>query len=189
MRSFLAVDISIEVMKGLEYLIEKFRKLDSNIRWVKAHNIHITLNFFGEIDKEQSFILKQIIEDTSCQFNPFTVQIEGLGAFPSIGKPRVIWCGVVDQSQSLVGINRMIREGIMKNSLSVHLEDREFIPHLTLGRIKRKCSDKIIAYVKRDSKKEFGRFKVDYMTLYKSILTRNGPIYEPVQRFDIGTKE
>ena len=127
--------------------------------------MHITLLFLGEVSEEK---IERLIKKTEkLNFKSFEVKIKNTGAFPSEKKPQVFWAGV--ESSEIKNLNVEIKK--MAEEAGIETEDREFQPHLTLGRIREKCNlEKLI----EENKKEFGGFKVDEILLKKSVLTSEG---------------
>jgi 2'-5' RNA ligase len=93
-----------------------------------------------------------------------------------MSRPRVLWIGVSQGAEQLVRLAYVVREAVDK--FAEHEEDREFTPHLTIGRIKSgRNVEKLRELVTRYRGVEFGVVTVDKIKLKKSVLTPRGPIY------------
>ena len=170
MRTFVAVEISNDnVIK----CIRDFQsKVSIQAKPVEPQNLHFTLQFLGEISEENCKKIKQNLN--SIEFSPFKINFKGVGAFPNMRSPRVIWIGVDD-----IG-GRMLEELAIKvqNSLKPlgFFPDKPFKSHITIFRIKNK-----IGNIKKDFEDfedfEFGIQQISNFKLKQSTLTSNGPVY------------
>jgi 2'-5' RNA ligase len=185
MRTFLAIDIGDEVRKKVSFLIDRFKGLDSGIKWVNPDNIHLTIYFFGEIDENTKTMLEEIIETSLKEVDGFSLTVEGISAFPTMNYPRVLWVGITDDSGVLDTLFSAVRGGIEERNLHVNKEKRDYKPHLTLGRVKRRPGNRLMRAIEKHSTELIGSFNVDSVILYRSTLTRNGPVYESLRKFTI----
>jgi len=182
MRTFIALNLSQEIIKELESLEKELKSVDSDIKWSKPHNIHITLKFLGEVSEDQIVAIKQILDDVSKRIKPFDITLSKLGAFPSLDRMKVIWVGIDEGSKDIAATASLIENSCEK--LGFLKEDREFSAHLTLGRVKSgrnkiKLKEKILSLEVKSLK-----HVIDKIVLYKSTLTQEGPIYEAIYEVD-----
>lgn len=186
-RSFLAFDISEEIKKSLGGLITTIRSQTEGVKWVKPENFHVTAKFFGNIDEEKMIpLIQEVVEKNIKGVEPVLLSCQGVGAFPTWQRPRVLWAGLKGESASLIQLQKSLDEGFSKIGFSK--EDREFKMHLTMGRLtgRPKYASWMGTLEKmRDS--VFGQVGIDHLTLYKSQLTKQGPIYTPLNRFYFST--
>lgn len=188
MRSFLAVDIDSRVKSEINRFLEKLRRVQESVKWVQQDNVHITLYFFGEIDDPTLQALEGVVQSAVLGLSSFSVGIEGLSAFPSTSRPRVIWLGVRDATGTLKRIYSAVYEQIMACNLDVEREKKGYTPHITVGRVKERTAPKLIDELGTSRGIYFGDIAVNSVVLYKSTLTRTGPIYEPLRVFPFGTQ-
>ena len=94
-RSFIAFDIENEQVLNRLSTAQKFVvETGADVRLVAPQNIHITIRFLGDISLG---MVEKIYESMKkVQFTPFVIQIRGLGVFPSLNYPRVVWAGMTD---------------------------------------------------------------------------------------------
>ncbi|HCG76477.1 MAG: RNA 2',3'-cyclic phosphodiesterase [bacterium (Candidatus Ratteibacteria) CG_4_10_14_3_um_filter_41_18] len=175
------VFISVEIPEGAK---EKFTSINNLLRrnnlplkLVRIGNLHLTLKFLGEISEER---LKEIIK--SCQiigqqFSPFSLSFKGIGIFPSIKEPRVIWAGVEEGAEGLKKINRLLEEELEKKDFP--REEREFQGHLTIARVKRPMirNEALKDLIRKFEDYQFCSFPVSYFNVMESQLKKEGPIY------------
>jgi RNA 2',3'-cyclic 3'-phosphodiesterase len=179
-RAFIAIELSPEIYARLNEVEEQLQqRLEAGvIRWVPAQNIHLTLKFLGDVSLANLEVLKKILESEAGKHAPFEISVGDLGAFPSIRRPRVVWIGV-QAPQDLNGLQRGIETEMA--GLGYAPEDREFSPHLTLGRISRNASSaelKGIGDVLATQKVGYlGATRVTNVNLFRSDLKPGGAIY------------
>ncbi|NPV85622.1 MAG: RNA 2',3'-cyclic phosphodiesterase [Anaerolineae bacterium] len=184
LRAFIAIDLSEEVKAEIGMVLRKLQAVSPvPVKWVSPDNIHLTLKFLGDIQPAQVERVGQFLRTEICQFSSFSLTLTGLGAFPNMNRPRVIWIGIGDQPL-LLSLQAVIEKGLER--LGFPAEQRSFKPHLTLGRVKDSATvGDLKAIAKRLSEIE-PRFlasqQVRFVCLYRSILQPAGPIYEQLFR-------
>lgn len=186
-RSFLAVEIPLSNKEKILKLINSFNeKSGSLIKWVSKDNLHITLKFIGELNTDHISTIQNSLTERLSSVPAFDIHINGLGVFPNSRKPRIFWLGF-DQNKNLERIVLSIENCAV--NLGYEADDKPFSPHLTIGRARRDISSgDLIAFTKnfQDHKLEvIPDFKVSYVTLFKSELTREGPLYSQLFRVSL----
>jgi 2'-5' RNA ligase len=176
LRVFIAVDIENPlIISRLERIKDSIIATGVPMKPVETQNMHITLRFIGEVPLAIVEEVKNIL--TSFKFSKFRIVLQGVGAFPTITRPRVIWVGVREGGEEL----KKIRDEIEKSlrALGVKPERQEFHPHVTLARIKGSRNiHSLVRLLAELSDVEVGEMIVSSIRLKKSTLTRSGPIYE-----------
>ena len=170
MRTFVAIEISDN---NVINSIEKFQKeLKINAKPVNSRNLHFTLQFLGEITEELSQKIIQILK--TINFSSFDVNLKGIGVFPKLKFPRIVWIGTDENGgNKLVNLAQKIEELLKPLGFS---SDKAFKPHITVFRIKKKGED-ITRQLEDNKNMNFGIQKITSIKLKKSELTPNGPIY------------
>lgn len=181
-RSFIAIDLNPEIQRKLGEVIHQLKPASANVvRWVPENNIHITLKFLGDTSPANVEILKKILTVEANQVQPFDLKIEGVGAFPSIRRPRVIWVGI-ETPPVLFALQRAI--DVETQRLGYTPEDRPFSPHLTLGRLAHNASPEEIRQVGdllAASKIPISAsVHVKTVVLFRSDLQPGGAVYTPI---------
>jgi len=179
MRTFLAIEVPQHLRKKVDSRIQEEKKKDLPIRWVAFENLHITLKFLGEIDDKKKDEITSVITEISKQYTPFKVRLEGLGCFPNPKNPRVLWIGVAEGAETLSEIANELEEKLSQLGFK---KEKRFHAHLTIGRIKKPC--KIDDILHKNITTE--SFLVNAITLFKSTLKPDGPIYEELKKFAFG---
>ena len=181
-RSFIAVDIPEEVKKELALLINFFQKAEADIRWAKTENLHLTLKFLGEQTDQQIEKIKQSLEEIAVVQKSFQIRLSKLGGFPAIDHPRVLWVGVEQEGGDLL-VDLVEKIEFAMITLGFEQEEKSFSPHLTLGRIKSgKNLQKLVKIVKETLFSSAYSVAVNQLILYKSILGREGSVYQPLKK-------
>lgn len=102
-RSFLAVEMSSAIARQLDRVIQRLARqeawVDSGVRWVAANQMHLTLCFLGDVDWNQTHQVARIARRVLSTCPPITISCQGLGAFPNLERPRVLWAGVQEWSR------------------------------------------------------------------------------------------
>ena len=175
-RAFIACEIPESVLENVSKVQEGLKKLDSDASWTRVSSIHITLKFLGDIEEEYIAKIAAVIEEASKGQPPFEISIKGSGAFPNLKNPRIIWIGVEDGTKGLTHLQQPLDYGL--NSIGFEREEREFRPHLTLGRVKGpRGKERLSAAVSELKDIKAGSFIVDRVILYKSELKPTGAVY------------
>ncbi len=181
-RAFIAIDLPLPIQQQLAAILDQLRKPDTNaVRWVPAQNIHLTIKFLGDVSPANLEILTRILKVEVSRYRPFEIKVGGLGAFPSVRRPRVIWIGV-EAPPTLQALQRSIETETVH--LGYPVEERPFSPHLTLGRVAhnatpdevRKVADTLVGMKVGD----LGTARIDHVRLFRSDLQPGGAVYTPL---------
>jgi 2'-5' RNA ligase len=180
LRAFLASELPPPLQDAIQTATTSLRQTlgDELIRWVPIRNIHLTLKFLGDVSPSSLDLIEQMLATEAAQVPCFEVQIEGLGAYPNSRRPRVLWVGL-SAPASLVALQHAIEAASAR--LGFESEDREYSPHLTIGRVRQDISSteqhKIRAALESTLIGNLGSARVDAVHLFKSDLQRTGSIY------------
>ncbi len=154
-----------------------------DIRWTNPENIHVTLAFLGDTGEETIEDLKIMLIARCIHLPEFDFILKGCGVFRTLNDPRIIWVGI-DPSKNLIDLNKSVKDGLKE--LKITVEDRQFNPHLTLGRIKHLRKKDILAtLIEKYQSSEVQVVSVREVILYESILLKPGPIYKPLAKFKL----
>jgi 2'-5' RNA ligase len=183
MRAFVAVDISDEVRRKAEEIIEVLRPASDNIRWSRTEGLHLTLKFLGEVPPPKVEKVRVSLAGIHLP-SPITLRISGAGYFPTERSPRVIWLGVEGDVDALRELAGRIEESL--EPLGFPQEDRPFSAHLTLGRLRAPGKIPAVQELLRQREPlDLGSFTANEFYLYESKLSPNGSVYRKVARFGI----
>lgn len=184
-RSFLAIELPAAIFRRLQEVQKDLKLSSADVRWVHTEKIHLTLKFFGNIEEIKVDPIIQSIGDPVRKTPPFSLSVRGMGAFPNVRNPRVIWVGLVDGTGVLIPLQKDMDASFEK--LGFPSEDRPFQPHLTLGRVKsNRGREDLIKSLEKHREEEFGDFAVERLVLFRSDLKPTGPIYTPLREVRLG---
>ena len=174
MRAFVAVEISDQHVLSS---ISKFQsELKIKAKPVEPQNLHFTLQFLGEISEENCQKIKGALK--TIEFSSFHVNFQGIGAFPKIKYPRVIWIGTDDfGGKALMNLANKVETVLSPLGFS---SDKKFKSHITIFRIKNKIED-ISKELEKCKEFEFGSQEISKIKLKQSVLTPQGPLYSDLE--------
>ena len=180
-RAFIAIRVSPEVQRAIEDLIAALRTHNDGIKWVSSVNLHLTLKFLGPaVPIEKIHRIQPELEGIAADTAPFELEATGVGGFPSLSRPNVLWVGL--RSDRLTELAARVDDAASR--CGFEREQRAFNGHLTIARLRRpqmqsETQLRLAAAMKRD----FGASTIREMTLYRSITAPAGSIYEALANF------
>lgn len=136
-RVFVAIDLPTTLRARIIDHIERLRSSvpDARASWSREDNLHLTLKFLGDIPIGNVEQLSAVASLAARKVEPFEIVVEGCGAFPARGQPRLLWIGIDDPSSKLSELNRVLEDECANAGFA--RERRAFHPHLTIARIRR----------------------------------------------------
>jgi len=189
MRTFIAIQLPEEIQKKLLFLQNSLKECKAIIKWVDPGNIHLTLKFLGEINLDN---LQKVIRETEYALRDkltFHITISTLGTFPDPNYPKVIWVGIKEGGINIQNIAYALEEKLGK--MGIPEEKNDFFCHITIGRIKSLVNkSEIIDRIRKLNSElinEEIKFSAEKVTIFKSRLTPNGPIYEALKEITLKT--
>jgi RNA 2',3'-cyclic 3'-phosphodiesterase len=174
LRIFTAVEISAagrrEIATEARVLLEGLGR----IGLVSEENLHVTLKFVGDVHRDDLPALTRAVADAAKLLSPGEIELEGIGAFPRLDRPRVIWAGVSDPSGILDPVHARLND-VMK-PFGARREVKKYVPHVTLGRVRSPIDGRrLTRTVEEAGEIWFSSERVEGITLFMSELTRGGP--------------
>ncbi len=183
-RSFLAIEFPDSLKETVAGYIKDLNQVPSKIRWVSSSQVHLTLKFFGSISPEQVEKILQTLSPVLREYPQFHLCLKGIGAFPNLFRPRVIWAGLGGEIETLQEVHQAVEQAL--TPLGIPKEDRPFHPHLTLGRNKLKeLNDPLYRLLTQWTKGESEPFVVKEIILFRSDLKPTGPVYTRLGVFSL----
>ncbi len=181
-RCFVAAKVPAPVLAAIEQYIQALKKIEPEVHWVKVNSLHVTLKFLGEIIPDLVKQVEEILVPLAHLYKPFSIKVKGTGCFPNKSKPRVFWLGLEqDSGNSLNEIHSWIDDNL--KPLGFSLEERDFSPHLTLGRVKKPQNfTNLFTYMEKTPFTE-QVFEVDKIVLIRSELKPSGAEYTEIKSY------
>jgi len=149
-RAFIAIELPHDVRACLAKHIDNLRSAMPEVRasWSREENLHLTLKFLGDTSVAKVEALSQAAERAASTVEPFEMVVEGCGAFPPEGQPRVLWIGIDDPSGKLVELQQALEAECAEVGFA--REPRPFHPHLTIARIRKPQGSRRLAVVHKE---------------------------------------
>ncbi len=167
-RLFVAVDLSDESKEALASLCQGI----PGVRWLPPEHLHLTIRFIGEVESGMFAAIRQGLSGEGL--SPFACRLEGVGSFPSRGRPRVLWAGVLAEP-GLFSLHAKVEADL--RTIGLPPEDRKFAPHITLARLKETPPALVAKYLARHGEFRAEPFTVRAFHLYSSVLTPKGALH------------
>ncbi len=181
-RSFLAIELAEDLVPKILDVQKEFKKTNTNIKYVSSQNMHFTLKFFGNIDEEMIEAIGQAVEKVIKDYSSFDLNIRNCGCFPNKNVIKVLWLGL-EEGSPITSLQKDLDKEFRKLGFK---KERNFISHLTIGRVKSpKNKKEIRETIEKLEDIEIGQMNVSRICLKKSTLTPQGPIYEDIKVFEL----
>jgi len=181
-RLFVAVELDETVRGAIGSVVRDLERRITGVglhgaRWVKLENLHLTLRFIGEVDRDRAELLQRVLA-APLPLPRFGVRFDQLGVFPARGAPRVLWVGVAAGREALERVFDAIEERVRSAGLAP--EQRPFAAHLTLARFRERVAPARSAALQSvlGVSLDLPVLPVTSLTLFESRLLPAGPRYE-----------
>lgn len=180
MRLFIAIAIPRDIRAAFAALLQEFRAIAPQAKWVRPENLHVTLKFLGQIPLEKLGAIENVLTAVRSS-QPVQVELRGLGFFPNEKRPRVFWAGM-EASANLKSLAADVDQATHR--LGFPLEQHPFTPHLTLARFPLPAlAPKFLEAIRARDARSFGTLAAASFQLIESKLKPTGAEYTTVQSF------
>lgn len=169
-----------EWQKILKEPEQKIGWLGRGVKWVEPENLHLTLRFLGDTPESLLPQVEDAISESCVGIAPFKLAIQGAGCFPNKQRPRSFWAGL-SNSKSLEILHEEIASRM--NELGFEPDEKKFVPHLTVARIKEPIGKERITKAFLSFDLRSAPYQVDHVTLVESSLRQEGPTYTVLKDF------
>jgi len=188
-RCFIAIELPEEAKQGLVRLKRELERDEHRfVKWVGPGGIHLTLKFLGNISSKRVTEVTEAMRTAVQGISRFHLEISGLGAFPSLRQARVFWVGIGGEVDKLSRLQQNIDSALA--AVGFAKEERSFVPHLTLARIKQGASPLerrgFGELVGATSFEDKYHVEVEAISLMRSQLTPAGAIYTCLKTVGLG---
>ena len=185
-RLFVAVKIDPDVIERLCQAESRLGNSLGGIRWVKREKLHLTLKFLGQVSDERIAPIGAALERALAPLPRCSVASRGLGVFPDIRGPKVLWAGL--DAAPLARLAGAVEEALA--ALGFAREKREFKPHLTLGRWRDFAGrpETLRQEIEQWRARDFGTSEIKDVILFQSVLKPDGAVHTPLRIFPLGEK-
>ena len=181
LRTFIAIELDTALKAALRHAQEGLsgQIAARSVRWVHVEGIHLTLKFLGDTPVANVEGVKAALAQAADEVGPFRLAAKGLGCFPNMRQPRVVWVGVEEPLGALSRLQKAVEAHV--GPLGFPAEQRAFSPHLTLGRVQQYASHSearmIGDAVAGSAVETLGEMQATAVSYIKSDLGPGGAVY------------
>lgn len=176
LRCFVAISLPDELKAKISGIQEKLKLAGADVSWTRPEGMHLTLKFFGEIEDKRIPKIEKALDMAVADVSTFSLSVSGIGTFPDMRRPRVIWIGLKEDGSNLFTLQKGVEEEL--KNIGFPSEDRRFSPHITLGRIRSNRNiEKLLRLIDEEKGIDTGGFDVSEIHLIKSELKPTGAVY------------
>ena len=174
--------VAVEIPESIQALVRPVQThLQSQIRkasWTKPGNFHLTLKFLGDVRPEAINDISEAIQRVTDTHSPFSIAFGGIGAFPNLARPRVIWMGMKQGASTVSRLAKAVNLELAHLGFSI---DNRFHPHLTLARLRTAVNLEPLKNIlcKYDTI-DGGSMRINEIAVMQSQLHPNGAVYTPL---------
>jgi 2'-5' RNA ligase len=180
-RAFIALELPPTVISLLHTVQQDLKQHKIRARWVRPENIHLTLKFIGDINSGDIDAISAAMTAAANGIAPITLAARGIGVFPTIKRPRVIWIGLGGDIRPLLDLQSGLEKKLA--DVGVARDKRSFKAHLTLGRIKQSVNPAAIRQmISEYASLKSDEFTCDQVFLFKSDLKPSGAVYSKLKQ-------
>ena len=179
-RTFIALPIPENLKEAIQAAISRLSRTNSGVKWVRPESVHITLKFLGSIKEELVEPVSQELDKVALSCPELDLKLSGLGVFPNMRRPRVVWVGLAGD----ITLLRELADAIDKvgAKFGIQPEKRPFNAHITLGRLK------VPSMVDLDISLVEESYRAKDVVFYKSELLPTGARYTILHSSSLGHK-
>jgi len=176
MRLFVAVNMPPETREGVHDATAPLHELLPTIRWTTAPNLHLTVKFLGDVAEERVGDVQAVVRSVAARHHAFELSLGGIGGFPRLHRPRVLWMGVEPEPRF-----ELLHDDVERSfaAIGFEIEGRPFRPHLTLARVRTQLSEDHAQALRRTAPRITYRTEipVNSLDLMQSTLGHGGSRY------------
>ncbi len=186
LRTFIAVAVDRAIRGRLVSLQAALARSAEGVKWVEEENLHVTLLFLGDVDERDVTEVCRTVAKVCAAHEPFLLRVEGVGCFPQAKRPRTIWAGISSGTKELIALHAALEPALSELGCYRH-EERQYTPHLTLGRVKHSDNGQaLVSALQRHTDWVGGECEVAEILVMSSQLTPRGPIYGVLSTAELG---
>jgi 2'-5' RNA ligase len=181
-RVFAALELPPELRQRLAVVQDNLSQAvpGDDVRWSRLDGVHLTVKFYGDVQRERLVDIEEGLARAAAQVEPIRLEVEGLGVFPNPQRPQVIWAGLAGDLTRLSALQAAVEAEAV--ALGFKPEEREYAPHLTLGRVNARLRPSqhgaLIDYLVEARHLPLGTIEADQLTLLRSELRPGGSVYK-----------
>jgi 2'-5' RNA ligase len=189
-RAFVAVLLDDGLRERVAAVIERLRPLARAVAWVPPRNLHVTLQFLGGQSEERLQEAEAALAEVAAESAPVDVTFHGVGAFPGMERPRILWVGLAQGALEVRGLQARVVEALAARGFP--REERPWHPHLTIGRVhderrwRREAGPPLRTALAQAAATTFGVLRIADVALMRSDLSPAGARYTVRRALPLG---
>lgn len=189
-RAFLALLLDEATRAAVGAEIERLRPLCRAVAWVPVENLHVTLKFLGQQPEARLDEVQQALAEPAAATAPFALSLHGVGAFPGMERPRILWVGVAEGALPARELQARVEAALERSG--IERDTRPWHPHLTIGRVfddrrwRREAGPPLREAVAEAARRSFGTVTVGCIALVRSDLSPRGARYTQLGSIALG---
>lgn len=191
-RAFVALLLDDEIRAAVAAEIDRLRPLSAAVAWVPAPNLHVTVKFLGQQSDARLAEAGDALAEASAATAPFTMMLRGVGAFPGMHQPRILWVGVAAGAMEARTLHARVEAALEARRFP--RDGRPWHPHLTIGRVfdprrwRRNTSPALHQAIAHAERAELGNLAVSRIALMRSDLSPQGARYRELHTVELGAR-
>ena len=180
-RAFVALLLEDGVRAAVAATVERLRPLGPAVAWVPPQNLHVTLHFLGAQSEERLVEAEDALADAAAGSAPVDVTFHGIGAYPGLERPRILWVGLAHGALEARRLQARVTDALATRGFA--REERPWHPHLTIGRVhderrwRREAGPPLRGALAQAATTTFGTQRVAEVALMRSDLSPTGARY------------
>ena len=180
-RSFVAILLPDDLRESIAATVERLRPLGTAVAWVPPQNLHVTLRFLGNQTEERLAEAADALHEAGAGCAPLHVTFHGIGAFPGLERPRILWVGMAQGVLEVRALQARVADALAERGFP--REERAWHPHLTIGRVfderrwRREAGPPLRGALAKAAATRFGTVRVSEVALMRSDLSPKGARY------------
>ncbi len=176
-RAFVALALEPALAAEIGKIQQSLDLRGGAVRWVHTEQLHLTLQFLGHVASDRLSDLTAALRRACSRTTPFQLTLEGVGCFPNVRNPRIIWIGIQGDLATLGSLQERIAQET--TPFGDHRDPRAFQPHLTIGRVKAFGSEarKVGQAIEWAAVDELGVWTIQNVLFVRSELASEGSHY------------
>jgi 2'-5' RNA ligase len=184
-RTFIAVNPAQRVNNNVSKVVGRLATLCDQYRWVEPENLHVMLNYVGDVVDIEIPELCKLIKNVVEPMGSFDMSLQGVSGFSSAEEPRTLWIGVDEGAEALRRLYKALEDVL--HHWGVNKDRNEYVPHMTLGRVTRggRWNEELLTLVHKLRNHDGGFWHVGEIVVYSSFQDRGGPTYTPMARVQL----
>ncbi|MGO8970913.1 MAG: RNA 2',3'-cyclic phosphodiesterase [Myxococcaceae bacterium] len=189
LRLFVAGPLPDALQAQLFATLAATRRAASQARWVRPGQLHLTLDFLGEVDDSALPSLVDALRPVGSRHPALQLWLRGAGCFGRPHQPEVLFAELAGDVPGLGALEADVHEALQKwKRPPAEQASPAFHPHLTLARARGRRGDAALGRCQRALREQLlGGFLLERMVLFRSQLAQGGARHSPLVEFPLGS--